>query len=391
MRPGSYHHGRQAPGESSAIRDSSASSRGCREHSRFRQLRESRITDRGSLSRLPSLPRRGFALARTSSRAAFPVRSRLRTISSSRACAPGGDDHVPAVVETTASPLMPPDESRITKSRALRASLLAAFEFGDPSTAAATGEPRQVGRKHGTVVTIRGRIDGRDGGRGDRHRRRRQPGADASADFRAGDTGFLKQHNGDRRWDAPLTLAGLLAGRPHGRPAPLAVRYEVVDLVAARLEAVPRANLLRRVAEVEQSVQAGTLPQRVRELGEWLADEGEPGLTRTFDLWLGALAEKWGMALPSIREYEEVHAVLLERIDRWEEEILERGIKQGIEREKALLRRQAERRFGPAAAERLSAVLAAVTDADRLAEAGEWIVDCATAADFLARVEGSRP
>ena len=224
--------------------------------------------------------------------------------------------------------------------------------------------------------------------------------------FVPGDTGFLKQHNGDRRWDAPLTLAGMLAGRRQDRPAPLAVRYEVVDLVAARLEAVPRANLLRRVAEVERSVQAGTLPQRVRELGEWLAGEGEPGLTRTFDLWLGALAEKWGMALPSIREYEEVHAVLLERIDRWGEEILERGIKQGIEqgveqgieqgvkqgieREKALLRRQAERRFGPAAAERLSAVLAAVTDADRLAEAGEWIVDCATAADFLARVEGSR-
>ena len=129
-------------------------------------------------------------------------------------------------------------------------------------------------------------------------------------------------------------------------------------------------------------------------MGEWLADEGEPGLTRTFDLWLGALAEKWGMALPSIREYEEVSAVLLEKIDRWGEEILERGIKQGVEqgiaREKALLRHQAERRFGPAAAERLSAVLAAVTDADRLAEAGEWIVDCATAADFLARVEGSR-
>ncbi len=233
--------------------------------------------------------------------------------------------------------------------------------------------------------------------------------------WRKGDTAEPVLHvvvyNGDRRWDAPLTLAGLLAGRPHGRPAPLAVRYEVVDLVAARLEAVPRANLLRRVAEVEQSVQAGTLPRRVRELGEWLADEGEPGLTRTFDLWLGALAEKWGMALPSIREYEEVHAVLLEKIDRWGEEILERGIKQGIEqgveqgiqqgveqgvkqgieREKALLRHQAERRFGPAAAERLSAALAAVTDADRLAEAGEWIVDCATAADFLARVEGSCP
>ncbi len=92
------------------------------------------------------------------------------------------------------------------------------------------------------------------------------------------------------------------------------------------------------------------------------------------------------MELPSIREYEEVGAVLMEKIDRWEAEILERGVEQGIERQRALLHRLAEHRFGSAAAERLSAVLAGVTDADRLAEAGEWIVDCATTADFLARV-----
>ena len=134
----------------------------------------------------------------------------------------------------------------------------------------------------------------------------------------------------------------------------------------------------------------GALPERVRELGEWLAEAGEPGLTRSFDLWLGVLGRKWGVELPSIREYEEVSAVLLEKIDRWEAEILERGIErgieQGIERQRALLHRLAEHRFGPAAAERLSAMLAGVTDADRLAEAGEWIVDCATTDDFLARV-----
>ena len=63
-------------------------------------------------------------------------------------------------------------------------------------------------------------------------------------------------YNGERRWDAPLTLAGLLASRAQDRPAPLAVSCEVVDLVAARLEAMPRENLLRWVAAVEQSVQA---------------------------------------------------------------------------------------------------------------------------------------
>ena len=74
------------------------------------------------------------------------------------------------------------------------------------------------------------------------------------------------------------------------------------------------------------------------------------------------------------------------KIDRWGAEILERGIKQGIDQEKKRLCRLGERRFGAAAAERLAAALAGVTDADRLAEAGEWIVDCATTADFLARV-----
>ncbi len=39
---------------------------------------------------------------------------------------------------------------------------------------------------------------------------------------------------------------------------------------------------------------------------------------------------------------------------------------------------------GLAAAERLLALLAGMTDADRLTEAGEWIVDCDTTADFLA-------
>ena len=87
--------------------------------------------------------------------------------------------------------------------------------------------------------------------------------------------------------------------------------------------------------------------------------------------------------------------MLANTIDRWEAEILqqgiEQGIKQGIERgiqqgTAARLRRQAERRFGTAAAEQLAAVLAEVTDADRLAEAGDWIVDSATTDDFLSRL-----
>ena len=62
------------------------------------------------------------------------------------------------------------------------------------------------------------------------------------------------------------------------------------------------------------------------------------------------------------------------------------GIEQGRNEERALLCRQAARKFGGDASERLTAALAGVTDPDRLAQVGDWIIECATAADLIARV-----
>ncbi len=62
------------------------------------------------------------------------------------------------------------------------------------------------------------------------------------------------------------------------------------------------------------------------------------------------------------------------------------GIEQGRNEERALLCRQAARKFGGDTAERLTAALAGVTDPDRLAQVGDWIIECATAADLIARV-----
>ncbi len=64
------------------------------------------------------------------------------------------------------------------------------------------------------------------------------------------------------------------------------------------------------------------------------------------------------------------------------------GIEQGRHEERALLCRQAGRKFDAAAAEGLAAALAGVTDPDRLARVGDWIIECATASELLARVRG---
>ena len=59
---------------------------------------------------------------------------------------------------------------------------------------------------------------------------------------------------------------------------------------------------------------------------------------------------------------------------------------QGIERQRALLCRQAARRFGDETAVPLAALLGGIDDLERLAEVGDWIVDSATGAELLARM-----
>ena len=63
---------------------------------------------------------------------------------------------------------------------------------------------------------------------------------------------------------------------------------------------------------------------------------------------------------------------------------LERGRQEGLEHERFLLRRMAASRFGAGTAERLSVVLARITEPERLAEVGEWLVRCDSGAELLA-------
>ena len=62
------------------------------------------------------------------------------------------------------------------------------------------------------------------------------------------------------------------------------------------------------------------------------------------------------------------------------------GIEQGRDEERALLCCQAARKFDGVTAEELAAALAGVTDPERLGRVGDWIIECATASDLLARV-----
>ena len=97
-----------------------------------------------------------------------------------------------------------------------------------------------------------------------------------------------------------------------------------------------------------------------------------------------------GETLPPEMTLEEIEMTLVERAaewsNQWVREGLEKGRKEGLAHERALLRRMAASRFEVDTAERLSEALAGVTDPERLAEVGEWLVRCETGREFLARV-----
>ena len=90
----------------------------------------------------------------------------------------------------------------------------------------------------------------------------------------------------------------------------------------------------------------------------------------------------------------EMATLLDARLRAWRDELVAQGIEEGqargVERgradERALLCRQAARRFGAETAQRLSGLLEGLRAAAELAAVGDWIVDCETGADLLARI-----
>ena len=87
----------------------------------------------------------------------------------------------------------------------------------------------------------------------------------------------------------------------------------------------------------------------------------------------------------------------------WEARVMERGQEQGIAQgreqgiaqgrakgRRELLRRLAERRFGPETAARLAGYMAEAGGVEELLQVGDWILDCATGRELLDRLRRPR-
>ena len=198
-------------------------------------------------------------------------------------------------------------------------------------------------------------------------------------------------------------------------------RYFLLDQGRVGDAALPRGNLVSALIALETNRDRARLPALLGSLIALLREQGDEELTEAFRAWVGQvlLPRRFrGGASGSLPGLEEVRTMLAEQVREWTEEWVaegreqgvaegreqgvaegreqgaaegrEQGVAEGRAEERALLCRQAARKFDDATARRLAAALAEVADPDRLAQVGDWIIECGTAADFLARVDGPR-
>ena len=178
-------------------------------------------------------------------------------------------------------------------------------------------------------------------------------------------------------WVAEGRAEGLEQGREQGREQ---VRVEKCALLCRQAARKFDDDDTQRLAAVLAEV---TDPERLAEVGDWIIDCGTEAelFARVADARRpGTEAPRLGKAQTRIVEQ------VWEWLAEWAANGRAEGLEQGRSEERALLCRLAARKFDAGAAQRLAAALAEVSDPERLAEVGDWIIECGTEAELLARV-----
>ena len=205
-------------------------------------------------------------------------------------------------------------------------------------------------------------------------------------------------YHGKTQWKAAEDLAGLCAPPAEGLASyQPAQRYFLLDLGRYPGPMPEGRNLM---AILVRLVQSGNLEQEaavVDELIDGLREEcAAEGLVRAFWKWMGyAHVPEWrrGMKWPVLEDWREAGTVLRESGNEWTTKWLAQGRAEGrveglTEGQAKVMRRQAARKFGPELADRLDERLAGVADPERVVEVGEWLLECESGEELLARVDG---
>ena len=169
---------------------------------------------------------------------------------------------------------------------------------------------------------------------------------------------------------------------------------------------LPPDNVVSLLAQAQGMRNADDVMPTLREAWRVLDGPQREGLRDVFFPWLAKLGKQIGVDL-SILEVKrmrenlgadgEVRLMVEERLQasldkmkaQSRQEALEEGLERAREEKLDLVRRMTARRFGADTARHLDPLLVAIKDPERLSSVFDWIIDCTTGPELLARLRHS--
>ena len=199
-------------------------------------------------------------------------------------------------------------------------------------------------------------------------------------------------YDGSGQWTAAKDVAGLLA--PPGEllaPYQPAQRYVLLN-VRGYTGALPEGR--NRVAELIRLARSRGLKEMATMfvgLAEWLSEPEHEGLIRAFWEWLAQVhlpAHGLDVELPVLKNWREAGTMMNEAVNDWTAPWREEGRAEGrAQGQTEVMRRMAARKFDAGTAQRLAERLAEIADPERVAEIGEWLIECEHGDELIQRVE----
>ena len=199
-------------------------------------------------------------------------------------------------------------------------------------------------------------------------------------------------YHGEERWTAARDVAGLAASPgEHLAPYQPSQRYFVLDIGGYTGTLPAGRNRMAALIRLARSRGLDETLVRFAGIAEWLSEPEHEGFMRALWEWLRLVqvpAYCPGLMLPALVNWRESRTMLNQAAKDWSLPYREEGRAEGrIEGGAEIMRRQAARKFDAATAAQLAERMAEIAQPDRLAEVGEWIIECEDGAELLRRVE----
>ncbi|MDE0349897.1 MAG: Rpn family recombination-promoting nuclease/putative transposase [Gammaproteobacteria bacterium] len=208
-------------------------------------------------------------------------------------------------------------------------------------------------------------------------------------------------YSGTARWTAPGAASGVKISRDG---EVLCLRpYVLLDTGQAAQDDFPTDNIVVAAFRLDNAASVGDALALARSLTQGQSTRLDPDTARALMEWLTIMLsrsedDETRAAVAALRDEllnrEAGMTRLAERMKEWDAELLRRGTEQGIEEgiergiesQRGMLRRQAERKFGPATAAELGRLIADISSTEDLQSISDAIIDCESGHALIAAV-----